>query len=155
TYPRKRQTKASITTVMQTYVPQTRRRIPVGLPALDGFACASDESFKKADTIAALLREIAVKTQNDHLQSFYSIRSIADHFHIAPAMVSRIYHRLGTEGLLRMIWGSKTLLEPAKSGRNGECRCVGIPVDLNRFVSSTDYRESVILLQVEMWDHEI
>jgi hypothetical protein len=141
--------------VMENPASQIRRRVPYGLPALGGLECSSDQSNRKVDTIAALLREIAVKTQNDHLQCFYSIRLIAEHFHIAPAMVARIYHRLGAEGLLRMVWGSKTLLEPVKSGRNGNCRCVGIPVDLNRFVSSPDYRESVLLLQVEMWRHEI
>jgi len=136
-------------------VPRSRRRIPRGLPALSGFDCSSDQSTEKAETIAGLLREIAIKTQNDYLQSFYSMRSIAEHFRIPPTMVSRIYHRLGAEGLLRMVWGSKTLLEPIKSGRNGGCRCVGIPVDLSRFALSPDYRESVLLLQVEMWNHEV
>lgn len=143
---------------METALSHTRRRIPRGLPQLSGFTRstdASDASPERADEIAELLRAVAVKSRNDHLQRFYSIRFIAEHFHISPAMVSRIYHRLEAEGLLRLVWGSKTLLEPAESGQNGQCHCVGIPVDLCRFMAAADYRERVLLLQIEMWNHEI
>src|ERR1700739_3109690 len=113
---------------METTLPHSRRRIPNGLPDLDGLEYSADLSTDKAGVIATLLRQIAAKTRNDHLQPFYSMRLVAEHFHVAPAMVSRIYHRLSAEGLLRTVWGSKTLLEPVKSCRNGACRCVGIPV---------------------------
>jgi hypothetical protein len=83
------------------------------------------------------------------------MRAVADHFHVPPAMVSRIYHRLSAEGMLRTVWGSKTLLEPAKTGGRRECRRVGIPVNLTRFTASADYRESILLLQLEMWNHEV
>lgn len=140
---------------METALPHSRRRIPYGLPGLDGVDCPNEHSADKAATIAALLRQVVAKTRNDHLQPFYSMRLVAEHFRVAPAMVSRIYHRLSAEGLLRTVWGSKTLLEPLKAGRNGACRCVGIPVNLQRFAALSDYRASILLLQLEMWNHEI
>jgi hypothetical protein len=140
---------------METALPHSRRRIPYGLPGLDGVDCPNELSADKAATIAALLRQVVAKTRNDHLQPFYSMRLVAEHFRVAPAMVSRIYRRLSAEGLLRTVWGSKTLLEPIKSGRNGACRCAGIPVNLIRFTTSADYRTSILLLQLEMWNHQI
>ncbi len=140
---------------METTLPRSRRRIPDGLPDLNDLECGDKPSMDKARVIAALLRQIAAKTRNDHLQPFYSMRLVAEHFHVAPAMVSRIYHRLGAEGVLRMIWGSKTLLEPIKSGRNANRRCVGIPVSLQWFAASPDYRASILLLQLELWNHEV
>ena len=140
---------------METTLPNSRRRIPYGLPELDGLECSHELSANKAGGIATLLRQIAAKTRKDHLQPFYSMRLVAEHFRVPPAMVSRIYHRLGAEGVLRMIWGSKTLLEPVKSGPNGHCACVGIPVDLNRFVGLPNYRLSILRLQLEMWNHEV
>jgi DNA-binding transcriptional regulator YhcF (GntR family) len=140
---------------METALLHSRRRIPDGLPDLNGLECCDKPSTDKAGVIAALLRQIAAKTRNDHLQPFYSMRLVAEHFHVAPAMVSRIYHRLSAEGLLRTVWGSKTLLEPVKSARNGESWRIGVPVSLSRFTTSAEYRESILLLQVEMWNHEI
>jgi DNA-binding transcriptional regulator YhcF (GntR family) len=140
---------------METILPCSRRRVPHGLPELSVLECRNRTAIDKVDTITGLLRDVAMKTQNDRLQGFYSIRSVAEHFRVPPARVMRIYHRLGEEGLLRMVWGSRTLLEPLKSSRNGECRCVGIAVDLHRFATSADYRESVVALQVEMWNHEV
>jgi len=140
---------------METALHHSRRRIPNGLPELDALEYSAEPSIDKAGEIATLLRQIAAKTRNDHLQPFYSMRLVAERFHVAPAMISRIYHRLSAEGLLRTVWGSKTLLEPRRSGRNGVCRCVAIPVNIIRFTASADYRTSILLLQLEMWNHEI
>jgi hypothetical protein len=133
----------------------SRRHIPDGLPDLNGLGRGDESAANKARVITALLRQIAAKMRNDHLQPFYSMRLVAEHFHVPPAMISRIYHRLSAEGLLRTVWGSKTLLEPIAAGRDGACRCVGIPVSLTRFAASSDYRTSILLLQLEMWNHEI
>ena len=140
---------------METGLPHSRRRTPYGLPELDGLDRPNEPSADKAATIAALLRRIAAKSRNHHLQPFYSMRLVAEHFDVPPAMISRIYHRLSAEGLLRMIWGSKTLLEPAKSGRNGNGQCIGIPVNLKWFADLPEYRASILLLQLEMWNHEV
>ncbi len=132
-----------------------RRRVPYGLPDLGALECSSRPYFNIAGAIATRLRQIAAKTRNDHLQPFYSMRAVADHFRVPPAMVSRIYHRLSAEGLLRTLWGSKTLLEPAKASGNGHCRCIGLPVNLTRFTASAEYCTAILLLQLELWNHEV
>jgi DNA-binding transcriptional regulator YhcF (GntR family) len=109
----------------------------------------------RSASVHAVLRQTALENRNDCLRPFYSIRAVADHFHVPPATVSRIYRRLSSEKLLRMIWGSKTLLEPLESSRKRECRFIGIPVKLDRFVASPDYRASILTLQLEIWNHEV
>jgi DNA-binding transcriptional regulator YhcF (GntR family) len=63
-------------------------------------------------SLEAILRRVAEENRNGHLQMFYSIRSVAAHFRVPSATISRIYRRLSADRILRMIWGSKTLLEP-------------------------------------------
>jgi len=140
---------------MRTGSPLSRRRIPAGMPDLGKIVCERSPYGDRSTVVQSALRDVALKVQNERLQPFYSMRTVADHFRIAPAMAARIYRRLSVEGLLRTVWGSKTLLEPIKSGRNGACRSVGIPVSLIRFTASSDYRTSILILQLEMWNHEI
>src|SRR5260370_24183544 len=140
---------------MKILSPSRRRRVPYGLPDLGALECNSAPYVDKAGAIATRLRQIAAKTRNDHLQPFYSLRAVADHFHVPPAMVSRIYHRLSAEGLLRTLWGSKTLLEPLESSVKRVCRFIGIPVKIDRFVTSPDYRMSILMVQSEIWNHEV
>src|SRR5436305_14388363 len=97
---------------MDPSLSHSRRQVPYGLPELNSLGNPRTVTVNKASAIAASLREIATKTRNHHLQPFYSMRLVAEHFHVPPAMIARIYHRLSSEGLLRMVWGSKTLLEP-------------------------------------------
>lgn len=130
-------------------------RTPSGLPALEKLVCPA-LGFERSPAVAVhgLLRQTALENRNSHLQPFYSIRAVADRFHVPPATVSRIFRQLSSEKLLRMVWGSKTLLEPAESA-NSECRCVGIAVNLSRFIGSPDYRLSILTLQTEMWNHAV
>ena len=132
-----------------------RRRCPPELPSLKEIFNGSDSATTNSAAVHALLKRIAIEKQNDDLQPFYSMRAVADHFHIPTARVSRIYHRLSSERLLRMVWGSKTLLEPLKSSRSSGCRSIGITVDLRRFLGSSDYRASILSLQSEVWNHEV
>jgi DNA-binding transcriptional regulator YhcF (GntR family) len=131
-----------------------RRSAPFGLPALTGLRCSSVAPEDRPREIHGVLRQIAENARNDHLQPFYSIRAVAEHFHVPAATVSRIYRQLSQERVLRTVWGSKTLLEP-KFSENGECQAVGIPVNLSRFVVSIDYRAAVLSLQLELWNHEV
>ena len=140
--------------ILSPFSPSKRRRVLYGLPDLGALDCTSAPYFDKAGAIATRLRQIAAKARNDHLQPFYSIRAVADRFHVPPATISRIYRQLSSEKLLRMVWGSKTLLEPAESA-SSECRGVGIAVNLSRFVTSPDYRMSILTLQTEMWNHAV
>jgi DNA-binding transcriptional regulator YhcF (GntR family) len=140
---------------MKILSPSRRRRVPYGLPDLGALECTRVPYLDKAGAIATRLRQIAAKTRNDDLQPFYSMRAVADHFHVPLARVSRIYQRLSAERLLRTVWGSRTLLEPNRSSRNSESRSIGIAIDLGRFLKSSDYRVSILSLQFEIWNHEI
>jgi DNA-binding transcriptional regulator YhcF (GntR family) len=131
------------------------RRRPTELPRLDELVYNQQCSITSPASIQAILKKIAIERQNDELQPFYSIRAVADHFRVPPARVSRVYRRLSSERLLRMVWGSKTLLEPAKSSRNSESRSIGVAIDLSRFLKSSDYRASILSLQLEIWNHEV
>ncbi len=134
---------------------QSRCRLPRELPNLDQFSFRQDSVTTNRASIQALLKQIAIERQNDELQPFYSIRAVADHFHVPPARVSRIYQRLSSERLLRTVWGSKTLLEPNRASRNSESRSIGIAVDLCQFLKTSDYRRSILSLQLEVWNHEV
>jgi len=133
----------------------TARRLPPELPNLDEISCNRDSSTASPTAIQDVLRRIAIERRNDELQPFYSIRAVADHFHVPLAKVSRIYQRLSAERLLRTVWGSRTLLEPNRSLRNSEPRSIGIAIDLCRFLKSADYRASILSLQLELWNHEV
>lgn len=139
---------------MKPSLPQPCYRTPSEMPALEKLVSPGGSERSTAPAIHRLLRQTALQNRNNHLQRFYSIRSVAKRFHVPPATVSRIYRQLSSEKLIRMIWGSRTLLEPAKS-LNSECRCVGIAVNLRRFVGSPDYRLSIITLQTELWNHAV
>lgn len=140
---------------MEGFPSLSRRRLPPELPNLDELSYDRHSSTASPDPIQALLKKIAIERQNDELQPFYSIRAVADHFHVPPARVCRMYQRLSSERLLRTVWGSKTLLEPVKSTRNSECQSIGVAVDLSQFLKSSDYRLSVLSLQLEIWNHEV
>src|SRR5256885_1855774 len=124
-----------------------RHRCFPELPSLDELSSDEDSSTTSSASIQALLKQIAIERQNDELQPFYSIRAVAEHFHVPAARVSRIYQRLSSERLLRTVWGSRTLLEAHKSSRNSESRSIGIAVDLSRFLKFSDYRLSILSLQ--------
>src|SRR2546423_9224499 len=129
---------------MMEGVSSRRRRSPAELPNLDELSYDQHSVTTSPASIQAVLKQIAIERQNDELQPFYSIRAVAEHFHVPPARVSRIYQRLSSERLLRTVWGSKTLLEPHKSSQNSKSRSVGVAVDLCRFLKSSDYRLSIL-----------
>jgi|SRR6267143_254152 len=130
-----------------------RRRSPNGLPELAHLELTIHGD--RSASLEALLKEVAEQNRNGALQLFYSIRSVASRFNVPPATVFRIYRRLSAERILRIIWGSKTLLEPRTVCGNGQSYAIGIPVELSRFMESPDYRTSILLLQSELWNHGI
>ena len=132
----------------------SRRRLPDGLPNLNALPCTSSDSADKTREIRSFLRQVAERARNNHLQPFYSIRAVAEHFQVPAATVSRIYRQLCEEKVLRTVWGSKTLLEPKGPGNN-ERQAVGIPVSLSRFTGSIAYRSAVLSLQLELWNHGV
>src|SRR5229473_80320 len=104
-----------------------KRCSPRGLPDL-----AQLEPINSGEagsvSLEAILRRVAQENRNGHLQLFYSIRSVADHFRVPSATISRIYRRLSADRILRMIWGSKTLLEPQQTTGTAHCRTIRLPV---------------------------
>jgi DNA-binding transcriptional regulator YhcF (GntR family) len=129
-------------------------RVPPELPPLAKLNQLEFNDVPSSAAILKFLRHVAFKNRSKCLQPFYSIRAVAEHFQVPAATVSRIYRQLCQEKLLRTVWGSKTLLEP-KSSKNGECKSVGIPVNISRFAASSDYRGAVLRLQLEVWNHGV
>jgi hypothetical protein len=136
-------------------LPRRRHRQPPELPRLDELLFSESPWTTRSSLVQTVLRQTALQNRNDHFQPFYSIRAVADHFHLPPATVSRIYHRLSSERLLRMVWGSRTLLEPTNWCKKRQPRTIGIPVAVFQFVKSPDYRRAVLNLQREIWNHGI
>src|ERR1700681_2974659 len=78
--------------------------------------------------IMQCLRRTAQKSRkNKKTRPFYSIRTVARHFAVAPTTVSRIYTRLKDEGLLTSVWGSKTFVQPTQLNKQLGVRAVTAP----------------------------
>lgn len=136
--------------------PQTQHPIPRGLPRLATLALENPDSGEtKTELLLKLMRVTAAETKSESPHPFYSIRAVANQFHVPPATVSRIYGRLKSEGVLRTVWGSKTLVPPVMSGNKARSGQVALPVDLVRFTSSTGYRQSILEIQRELWDRGV
>ncbi|MBA3609410.1 MAG: hypothetical protein H0W43_13040 [Chthoniobacterales bacterium] len=101
-----------------------------------------------AEALFRLLRGIARSSRRSQDQTFYSLREIAGHFDLPLSLVSRVFARLETEGLLGRVRGSRTVLHGRKLDRHLYVRgVVGIPVSLFRFSAFAGYREFVTLLR--------
>jgi hypothetical protein len=135
---------------------QSRRKTIAGeLPDLGKLTIERGRSEAKAALVLKLLRQTATECQTVCSLPFYPVRAVAAHFGVSPATVSRIYHRLYSERLLRLVWGSKTMVEPLESAERVQPRTIGIPVGLFRFTSALDYREAILNLQREIWNYRI
>jgi DNA-binding transcriptional MocR family regulator len=82
------------------------------------------EREKRTDAILSLLRDAAKQNRRKQPQPFYSVREVAGHFDISVATAERIFRKMRSEGLLRIIWGSKTLIESAQLDRQLRIRGV-------------------------------
>ena len=94
--------------------------------------------------ILKLLRRLARQSRQTYPVRFYSIRSIADRFHISPSIISRHYRQLQSEGLLTTLWGSKTiipaLVPPIKK------QAYVIPISVAELAASEPYRNGILSL---------
>lgn len=131
---------------------QEHRRKPPELPKLDELVVSANGIAAGSAWVQTVLRQTALRNRSDRFQPFYSIRAVANHFHLPTVTVSRIYNRLRSERLLRTVWGSRTLLEPVDSAKTRRSRRVGIAVALFRFLDSPDYRRAILALQREVWN---
>lgn len=110
------------------------------------------QSAPTPDAVYALLRKTAVDNRTDNFQRFYSMRSVGTHFHVPTTTVRRIFRRLCAEKLLRLVWGSGTLLEPGGYGSPRQPRSLVVPIALQRFLTSEDYRNAILEIQRDIWE---
>src|SRR6266446_786162 len=103
--------------------------------------------------IMQCLRRTAQKSRkNKKSRPFYSIRTVARHFAVAPTTVSRIYTRLKDEGLLTSVWGSKTFVQPTRIDKQLRVRAViAMPALLPRFRALPEYRMFFASVQDALW----
>jgi hypothetical protein len=125
------------------------------LPDLGQLAIEPDRSQPKAALVYKLLRQAAMECRSMRCLPFYPVRGVAAQFGISPATVSRIYQRLHSERLLRLVWGSKTMVEPIESVEPSQPHTIGIPVAVTRFTNEPDYRDAILGLQRDMWSYRI
>jgi DNA-binding transcriptional regulator YhcF (GntR family) len=127
-----------------------RPRVARSLPQLPNRSALADAGHK-AERLLDLLREVALKTQKEQPQNFYSIRDVAKRFRVPLAMVSKIYRQLGREGVLSSVRGSKTTLQGSSYDRKITVRAfVGLPATISSFVTNQDYRMFFIKLRREL-----
>jgi DNA-binding transcriptional regulator YhcF (GntR family) len=128
----------------------SRGRDRRALPRLEQLRVPETAAQPRSLLVQELLRDIALRSRNSKFQSFYSIRSVAAHFNLPPATIRRIYRKLSDEKLLRLVWGSRTLLEPLATAKRERPRAIAIPVALTQFITSREYRSLIFKLQHEI-----
>jgi DNA-binding transcriptional regulator YhcF (GntR family) len=140
--------------VMKTNSPRPSAR-PAELPLLEQLTINQSEAEPKSLAVLRLLRRIARQCQTEHAHPFYPVRAAAAHFGLSRATIARLYQQLSSEGLLRLVWGAKTRLEPLASTRRRKPQTIAIAVDLCRFSTSLDYRLAILDLQRELWRSKV
>jgi hypothetical protein len=122
------------------------------LPDLAEVGALDSSTEEKIGLVLGLLRRTAIEHRQSTSRPFYSIRTVARHFHLPSTTVARMYDRLKIEGLLGSIWGSKTIIEPLEMDKDIRLRAiVGLPVALSSFSVSPGYRRFFRLMQQALW----
>jgi hypothetical protein len=112
---------------------------------------ALEKAHHKTETLISILRDVALKNQQEQPRAFYSVRDVATHFRVPVSTVSRAYHRLEQEGLLTRVRGSKTLLQGLHFDRRLSVRAfVGLPASLSAFLTIQAYRMFFIKIRREL-----
>jgi hypothetical protein len=140
----------SISPVPAGSMQMARKRITRTLASLSE-APPLGRAHHKGDRLLQILREVAVKNQQEQPQPFHSLREVARRFRIPTSMVSRIYRRLEQEGLLSTVRGSKTMLQGLHFDRQLSVRAfIGLPASLSSFLTIQDYRMFFIRVRREL-----
>jgi len=109
------------------------------------------KAHHKTEALTEILRNVAVKNQQEQPRAFYSVRDVATHFRVPVSTVSRAYRQLEQEGLISRVRGSKTVLQGLNFDRQLKVRAfVGFPASLSRFVRLQDYRTFLIRIRREL-----
>jgi hypothetical protein len=112
---------------------------------------ALEKAHHKTEALIDILRDVAVKNQQEQPRAFHSVRTVAAHFRVPVSTVSRAYRHLEQEGLLSRVRGSKTLLQGLTFDRQLKVRAfVGFPASLSAFVTLQDYRTFLIRIRREL-----
>lgn len=112
---------------------------------------ALEKAHHKTEALTGILRDVAVKNQQEQPRAFHSVREVAGHFRVPVSTVSRVYRALEQEGLLSRVRGSKTLLQGLHFDRQLKVRAfVGFPASVSRFVTVQDYRTFLIRIRREL-----
>jgi hypothetical protein len=112
---------------------------------------ALEKAHHKTEALTHILRNVAVKNQQEQQRAFHSVRAVAVHFRVPISTVQRVYRHLEQEGLLSRVRGSKTLLHGLKFDRQLKVRAfVGFPASLSAFVTLQDYRTFLIRIRREL-----
>jgi DNA-binding transcriptional ArsR family regulator len=112
---------------------------------------ALEKAHHKTETLTAILRDVAVKNQQEQPRAFHAVREVAAHFRVPISTVSRAYRTLEQEGLISRVRGSKTLLQGLNFDRQLKVRAfVGFPASVSRFVTLQDYRTFLIRIRREL-----
>jgi DNA-binding transcriptional regulator YhcF (GntR family) len=127
-----------------------RKKVPRTLPALPGKR-RLQRAQHKTEELTEILREAAMRNRRKQPRAFYSMRQVSSHFGVPFSVVSRVYDRLGHEGLLTAVRGSKTLLQSQRFDRQLSVRAfVGLPASLSAFVTVQAYRMFFIKIRREL-----
>jgi hypothetical protein len=112
---------------------------------------ALEKAHHKTETLIAIMRDVAVKNQQEQPRAFHAVRDVAAHFKVPVSTVSRVYRTLEQEGLLSRVRGSKTVLQGLNFDRQLKVRAfVGFPASVSRFVTLQDYRTFLIRIRREL-----
>jgi hypothetical protein len=112
---------------------------------------ALEKAHHKTEALIDILRDVAVKNQQEQPLAFHSVRAVAAHFRVPMSTVSRAYQHLEQEGLLTRVRGSKTLLQGLTFDRQLKVRAfVGFPASISSFVTIQDYRTFLIRIRREL-----
>jgi hypothetical protein len=110
-----------------------------------------EKAHHKTEALTAILRDVAVKNQQEQPRAFHSVRDVAAHFRVPLSTVSRAYRTLEQEGLISRVRGSKTVLQGLNFDRQLKVRAfVGFPASVSRFVTLQDYRTFLIRIRREL-----
>jgi hypothetical protein len=127
-----------------------RKKVTRALAALPSRR-ALDKADHKTETLTEILRDVAVKNQQEQPRTFHAVRDVANHFKVPVSTVSKVYRRLEQDGLLSRVRGSKTLLQGLSFDRQLKVRAfVGFPASISRFVTIQDYRTFFIRIRREL-----
>jgi hypothetical protein len=110
-----------------------------------------EKAHHKTDALIEILRDVAVKNQQEQPRAFHSLRGVAAHFRVPTTTVSRAYRQLEQEGLISRVRGSKTILQGLHFDRQLSVRAfIGLPASLSKFVTIQDYRSFFIKIRREL-----